>query len=56
MGLGCDFKVKYASEYEATRAARLASKRAQGVISAYRCETHDCWHIGHPPLSRRLGK
>lgn len=53
--LGCEYKVRYASEYEANRAANRTRKRAGGVISSYRCEMHDCWHIGHPPLSRSLG-
>ena len=51
----CNYKVAYASEYEANRAAHKTAKRCGGVISSYRCETHDCWHIGHPPMSRSLG-
>ena len=52
----CEYKVRYASEFEANRSARRTRKRSGDVISSYRCETHDCWHIGHPPLSRSLSK
>lgn len=54
--MACEDKTQYPNEQQAQRAAKRSAGRSGDVISAYRCEIHDCWHIGHPPLSRRLRK
>lgn len=48
VGLPCSDKTSYANRVAAERAAANARSRTGGeLISAYRCEHHDAWHIGH---------
>lgn len=44
----CDGKAQYASKGVAQKAALKASRESGDLITAYRCQRHECWHIGHP--------
>lgn len=44
----CDGKARYAAQGIAKKAAEKASRDSGDLITAYRCQRHDCWHIGHP--------
>lgn len=50
----CDEKVQYRSKRVALDVARKNRKKTGEAIFPYRCDRHDCWHLGHNRNAKRL--
>lgn len=54
MPRGCAHKIKYRSKKIALGARDKVRRRTgDQAIGVYHCLEHHCWHLGHPPGTRR---
>lgn len=46
---GCDTKAQYTRKRALAIVDEMAAKTGDDGLTAYHCERHHCWHIGHEP-------